>query len=425
MTKQVPTCPECGSTKTWKDGIRQTNDGDIQRYLCRECGYRFSKTSWNRSKEPERVQRVHREPLNTHPSLLSNRRICVTQPTETKNLVKVETRTENRLAGATLNNKALFKGELINFLFYLKKQQYSEATIKTYGRILRSFLKNGVNLLDTEAIKENVANEKTSVNTKVSKLCVYGQYLKWKGINWNKPRLSREENDPFLPQISEVEQLISGSGWKLKPFLQLIWECALRGIEANELLWEHVDTLNRTVRIRPRKRGKPRTLRISEKCLQMLMTLPRTDSKVFGKSHLNNKRSCFSLTRKRLSRQLANPRTMQIHFHTLRHLRATIWYHSGVDLRTLQERLGHRNILHTFRYIHLADAYFPQTTQKYYTRATSTIQEGETLVQQGFELVGKDQSGCLWRKQKTFEDVVRERERELSVKSEISIKKIL
>ena len=157
----------------------------------------------------------------------------------------------------------------------------------------------------------------------------------------------------------------------------------------------------------------------------MIMALPKTDKKVFGKSHLNNKRACFSLTRKRLAHQLANPRIKQIHFHTLRHLKATIWYHSGVDLKTLQERLGHRNILHTFRYIHLADGYFPETTQKYYTRTTANIQDGEKLVQQGFELVGSDESCCLWRKPKTFEDVIREREQELSVKSEFSSKKML
>jgi hypothetical protein len=155
------------------------------------------------------------------------------------------------------------------------------------------------------------------------------------------------------------------------------------------------------------------------------MKLPHTHYKVFGQSHLNNKRACFSLTRKRLSQQLANPRIKQIQFHTLRHLRAPIWYHSGVDIRTLQDRLGHRNILHTSRYVHLADAYYPEATKKYYTRVTSTIQEGEVLAQEGFEFVASDTSGCLWRKPKTFEDIVREREKELSVKSEFSGKKIL
>lgn len=52
------------------------------------------------------------------------------------------------------------------------------------------------------------------------------------------------------------------------------------------------------------------------------------------------------------------------------------------------------------------------------SRMLQLVKRVEKLVQQGFELVGKDESGCLWRKPKTFEDIVRERERELSVKSE-------
>ena len=35
-------CPECGSERVWKDGIRYTRLGDVQRYLCRNCSYRFS-----------------------------------------------------------------------------------------------------------------------------------------------------------------------------------------------------------------------------------------------------------------------------------------------------------------------------------------------------------------------------------------------
>jgi len=142
----------------------------------------------------------------------------------------------------------------------------------------------------------------------------------------------------------------------------------------------------------------------------MLMALPKNSPKVFGNSTLTSKRTSFELTRRRLVRQLGNPRLEQIHFHTLRHLRATIWYRSGVDLKTLQERLGHKNITHTFRYIHIAEAMFPEMPDEYFTRVTATIKEGELLVQQGFEFVGKDESGCLWRKKKTYEDIVKERE---------------
>ena len=36
------TCPECGSRRNFKDGLRKTQSKEIQRYLCRDCGYRFS-----------------------------------------------------------------------------------------------------------------------------------------------------------------------------------------------------------------------------------------------------------------------------------------------------------------------------------------------------------------------------------------------
>ena len=38
-------CPNCHSKKNWKDGIRETVNGSVQRFLCRDCGYRFSESA--------------------------------------------------------------------------------------------------------------------------------------------------------------------------------------------------------------------------------------------------------------------------------------------------------------------------------------------------------------------------------------------
>jgi predicted RNA-binding Zn-ribbon protein involved in translation (DUF1610 family) len=36
-------CPQCGSKRLYKDGLRPLPDGSsVQRWLCRECGLRFS-----------------------------------------------------------------------------------------------------------------------------------------------------------------------------------------------------------------------------------------------------------------------------------------------------------------------------------------------------------------------------------------------
>jgi len=39
-------CPECGSICLYRDGLRYVSEGQIQRYLCRKCGYRFSENSY-------------------------------------------------------------------------------------------------------------------------------------------------------------------------------------------------------------------------------------------------------------------------------------------------------------------------------------------------------------------------------------------
>ena len=37
-------CPECHSKRIWKAGVRQTVNDEVQRFLCRVCGYRFSES---------------------------------------------------------------------------------------------------------------------------------------------------------------------------------------------------------------------------------------------------------------------------------------------------------------------------------------------------------------------------------------------
>lgn len=41
-SEEIITCPECTSQRTWKDGFLYSNKGKMQRYICRDCGRRFS-----------------------------------------------------------------------------------------------------------------------------------------------------------------------------------------------------------------------------------------------------------------------------------------------------------------------------------------------------------------------------------------------
>ncbi len=84
---QSPNCPECGSTKAWKDGFRHAEQGLVQRWLCRSCGKRFSQSSLTNKKENQ---------LNLM------YQVCVADGV-TKNLDIIETRTQDQAAGVYIN----------------------------------------------------------------------------------------------------------------------------------------------------------------------------------------------------------------------------------------------------------------------------------------------------------------------------------
>ena len=132
-------CPNCHSNSFWKNGKRKTRYGLIQRYICRDCDTRFSESSL----------------LSTHSYHSGVRQICVTLTDGTKNLTEVETRTKNRLAGATEDTK----GKIIEYLWYLKKQGFRKSTIESKVQRIERLVKIGANLFDPESVKETIAND--------------------------------------------------------------------------------------------------------------------------------------------------------------------------------------------------------------------------------------------------------------------------
>jgi len=64
-------CPECGSARTWKDGLRypRSNNDPVQRWICRKCGFRFSEPS-------SAPQTVDRQVLNSPVAKGSARRVA-------------------------------------------------------------------------------------------------------------------------------------------------------------------------------------------------------------------------------------------------------------------------------------------------------------------------------------------------------------
>ena len=384
-------CPSCKSQKIWKDGLRQTRHGDIQRYICRDCGYRFSETS---VANPESGQ-SNRSYRSTGYTI--GRQICVLKPTGAKNLAEVETR-QKRAAGATKQSKEEIKGKIIEFAWKMKNEGYKESTIKVRSRYLRQLVRLGADLMDPESVKETIADRESWCET--TKATVTGAYKLFTtifNIPFTPPKYKMRHKLPFIPLEREIYELIAGCGKKTATFIRLLKETGMRSGEAWKLEWIDLDTKRNTITVnKPEKYSNPRRLKISEELVCMLNRLPKDSKRIFGDCNLRGFRSSFSQQRKRIARKLDNPRIQQISFHTLRHWKATMEYHKTKDILHVQKMLGHRSINSTLLYTQLVHFEGSEFTCK----VAETLDEAKELVEAGFQYVTEMEEKKIFRKRK-------------------------
>jgi len=400
MTKKVPTCPECGASKTWKDGTRRTDDGKIQRYYCRECGYRFSETSSNDFNAPKNVHINHRMPLNMPSSLLPNRQICVSKTKAAKNLVKVETRQKTAQREGTPKD-AEIKGKLFEFTWWMNNQGYAKETNRTYITCLRTLWKRGANIYNSESVKDAMARQKWSPNRKRIAINSYTLFLKMEGMIWEKPRCKITRKIPFIPTEKEIDTLIAGCGKKTATFLKLLKETAMRSGEAKRIRWTDLDSERRIITLNePEKGSNPRAWKVSSELVGMLNNLPKKSDRIFGDGPLNSLKTTFLKARRRLSSKLNNPRLLRISFHTFRHWKATTLYHKTKDPYYVKEFLGHKSIKSTEIYITIERTIFEPTNDEYTVRVATKPEEIKGFLETGFEYICEKNELVFLRKRK-------------------------
>ncbi|RLI82360.1 site-specific integrase, partial [Archaeoglobales archaeon] len=278
------------------------------------------------------------------------------------------------LRGPTTDSKA--KSAIINFLWQLKKEGYTETTIWNYRRYLNWLLKAGANLLDPESVKETIAKRKGwNETTKCIVSAAYGTFAKINGIPFKPPRYKAAKKLPFIPLEEEIDALIAGSGRKLACLLQLLKETGMRINEALNLQWKDVDFKRNVITLNaPEKRNNPRIFKISDQLASMLKTLPMDKPKVFNITY-HTAEQCLLKTRKRLARKLGNPRLLRITFHTLRHWKATMEYHKTKDILHVMKMLGHRHLESTLVYTQLVNF----KTEEYHSAVAHNVEEARRL----------------------------------------------
>jgi integrase len=374
-------CPRCLSSYIWKDGWKKSILGKRnQRYFCRDCGYRFSDS-----------QVLSKEEINYTCQIGGTNKGL-------KNLAVAKT--EKRATGDISEIESL----LFDYAWYMKKQGYAESTIKTRVRILRVLSKRGADLLEPESVKKTISEQSWVPKRKVNAVDAYTLLLNMSGGTWNPPRYKIPRKNPFVPTEKEINDLIAGTGKKTSTLLLLLKETGIRIGEALQLKWSDFDFQRGLVNITPEKGSNPRTLRISTELIAKLRHVEKTNTtldpeRVFGKN-TRSVRRVYSMKRNRLAVKLQNPRIKKVTFHSIRHWHGTIYCLRHGLLKT-QQRLGHRSILNTMKYIHLAEVYFKEAKITYECRSAETLEEAKTLISKGFEYVTDIDGVKLFRKPET------------------------
>jgi integrase len=382
-----PLCPQCGSQRLYRDGLRYLADGSsVQRWLCRDCAYRFSE-------KPS--QKNLKWQINTANTLSSKCRICANRK-EAKNLTQAtETKT---VAG---EEKQTTKGKMLQFALHCKNEGLTEETVRIWYNRLKKISENA-ELNEPESVKAYIAKATFAQGPKYNMVVIYNAYLQFIGKTWKRPKYRIEEKLPeFIPTEQEIDALISGCGKKTATILQTIKETGMRIGEVLRLKWTWLDVERKILTLNaPEKHGRPRACKISSKLVGMLQALPKKNEIIFAGVKPKYAQNCFKHSRRRLAKKLGNPRLAKIHFHLIRHWFGTMQYHKKPDLMHVQKLLGHRNILATQIYVNLDQALFGEANDEYYVKVAETIEEATKLLAVGYEYVSTMDNKQIYRKRK-------------------------
>jgi integrase len=193
---------------------------------------------------------------------------------------------------------------------------------------------------------------------------VYGTVDPKKGPPRRRPNAEVRSRE-YLTQ-AEVERLIEAAGdnrngHRDSTMILVAYRHGLRAAEVVGLRWDSVDFNHGRLHVSRTKNGSPSVHPLSGRELRALRRLQREQEPTSPFIFTSERGAPFSTAgwRKMVARLgVAAGFDVPVHPHMLRHACGYKLANDGVDTRSLQAYLGHKNIQHTVRYTELAPTRF-------------------------------------------------------------------
>lgn len=250
---------------------------------------------------------------------------------------------------------------------YLIQKGYSPKTVKSYLGHLERFLLFSKGIIDKHHIEqftlyllENKKSSHSYVNQAINAIKSYLRSTEqWGDVKVDS--ILRPKKEHKLPKVmskEEVKEVLDATiNTKHKTMLMLAYSCGLRVSEVAEMKTQNIDSARMVVLISQGKGRKDRVTSLSGKMLTQLREYYREykpDKWLFEgpdkKQHINA-RTVQVVFNKAVEKAGIKK---NLSFHSLRHSYATHMLEAGVDLRYIQELLGHKNSKTTEIYTHVS-----------------------------------------------------------------------
>ena len=181
-------------------------------------------------------------------------------------------------------------------------------------------------------------------------------YLEYKKININLPKnLKTTEKLPdyitledFKDRVIPMLELVFEDSFKKKVILYFMYFTGLRVNDVVNLKRCNFDLKNRTVRLIIKKSKIEKIIPYTEKVRQLLDAYFKLEPE--EKNAFNIGKSTISNTLKKLKPYVPN---IKLYPHVLRHSFATHLLMKNMDIRVIQQLMGHKSIKTTERYTRL------------------------------------------------------------------------
>ena len=250
----------------------------------------------------------------------------------------------------------------------LSIRKYSRRTIKSYTRINRDFLLfSGRKPEDVEnedikrylyymAERKKVASSTLNIVINALKF-YYGEILGKKFI-YEVKRPKKDKKLPVVLSREEVRKILwITKNIKHKAILMLIYSGGLRVGEVVRLKPEDIDADRKLIHIRASKGMKDRYTLLSDVALQTLREYWKKEkSKKWLFPSWNKEKHITARTVQKIFQKACKKAGIKknVSVHSLRHSFATHLLESGIDIRYIQELLGHKSSKTTEIYTHVS-----------------------------------------------------------------------